>query len=77
MFFNFLPKNLLWHSKHFSAIKRGSPSSFLRSEQLNPKDRVFLLGIAVAKVTYCITIMITSCLEKNRCFILHHDVAVT
>ena len=41
----------------------GSSSSFLRYEQLNPKYRVFLLGSPVAKVTYYITIMITSCLE--------------
>ena len=32
-------------------------------EQQNPKYRVFLLGFSVAKVTHCITIMITSCLE--------------
>ena len=40
-----------------------SPSSFLRYEQPNPKYRVFFLGFPVAKVTYHITIMITSCLE--------------
>ena len=53
---------------HFSAIKKGgggggSLSSFLRYEQLNPKYRVFLLGFPIAKVTYYITVMITSCLE--------------
>ena len=55
---------LTWTSNlSFNFGGRGSPSSFLRYEQLNPKYRVFLLGSPVAKVTYNITIMITSCLE--------------
>ena len=41
----------------------GSPSYFLRYEQLKPKHRVFLLGFSVAKVTYYVTITIASCLE--------------
>ena len=51
--------------------KGGSPSSFLRYEQLNPKYRVFFLGFPVAKVTYCITIMITSCLKIFGFFLTH------
>ena len=51
----------------YSNKKEGSPSSFLRYEQLNPKHRVFLLGFPVCQgtctVTYYITIMITSRLE--------------
>ena len=35
----------------------GSPSSFLRYEQLQPKYRVFLQGVPVAMVTSCVTIM--------------------
>ena len=49
----------------FQQYKRGSPSSFLKYEQLNPKYRVRLLGFPVAKVAYYnyIAIKITSCLE--------------
>ena len=47
----------------------------LRYEQLNPKYRVFLMGFPIAKVTYYITIMITSSLEI-MCFIWYHNIAV-
>ena len=52
-------------SSLYSNKKEGSPSSFLRYEQLNPKYRVFCWAFPFAKVhvTYYITIMITSRLE--------------
>ena len=59
-FFNLCRK---FHRGLFSNKNGGSPSSFLRYEQLNLKCRVFLLGFPVAEVIYYITIMMTSCLE--------------
>ena len=60
---NFAESFIVAFQSLFNNKKGGSPSSFLRYEQLNPKYRVFLLVFSVAKVTYYITIMITSCLE--------------
>ena len=57
----------MWSSNHLSSIKKGGITAEfifeINYEQLNPKYRVFLLGFPIAKVTYYITVMITSCLE--------------
>ena len=63
IFLNFAESFIVAFLSLFSDKKGASSSSILKYEQINPKYRVFLLYVSVAKVTYYITIMITSCLE--------------
>ena len=63
IFFNFAESFILPLLSFFSDKKGGSPSSLLRYKQLNPRYRVFLLSFPIAKVSYYVTIMTTSCFE--------------
>ena len=55
--FNFAKIFILACWLHFRNEKWGSPSSFLRCEQLKPKYEMFLQGFPVAMVTFYVTKM--------------------
>ena len=55
IFLNFAERFILGCQLHFRNKKMGSPSSFLRYEQLKPKHGVFLQGFPVATVTFYVT----------------------
>ena len=60
IFLNFAERFILACSLHFRNKKWGSPSSFLRYEQLKPKYGVYLHGFPVATGTFYVTKMTES-----------------
>ena len=60
IFVNFAERFILVCWLHFRNKKWGSPTSFLRYEQLKPKYGVFLQGFPVTTVTFYVTKMTES-----------------